>query len=221
MTIFSKSNAFPVAIGGSKTVKTFPSGLVLVTQEYAVPRGQEETYAAAFALGQPLAVDSPAIDGLYIHPEPEWRDSGDGFTRLTVSAYGRTTTAITSRTEFVTGETTIQRDTTTAESSTSTTGTANTLNESVVRSFVKKTSDPFSLESGIANNVLKVYWPDGRTLFEVFPPGTNTGGGIFNSTTTSTYAALGGVSTNNFGYFSEVVITFVAKGEVSIVISSN
>lgn len=88
-TIFSKSAAFPVAIGGSKIVKTFPSGLVLVSQEYAVPRGQEDTYAAAFAVGQPLAVDSPAIDGLYIFPEPEWRDSGDGFTRLTVSAYGR------------------------------------------------------------------------------------------------------------------------------------
>lgn len=88
-TIFSKTGAFPVAIAGSKIVKTFPSGLVLVSQEYAVPRGQEDTYAAAFAVGQPLAVDSPAIDGLYIFPEPEWRDSGDGFTRLTVSAYGR------------------------------------------------------------------------------------------------------------------------------------
>jgi hypothetical protein len=91
-TIYSTAGAFPVALEGTKKVKTFPSGLVLVTQDYAVPRGQESNYAAMFAVGQPLEVDSPAIDGLYIFPEPEWVDSGDGFTRLTVSAYGRTNT---------------------------------------------------------------------------------------------------------------------------------
>jgi hypothetical protein len=91
-TIYSTAGAFPVALEGTKKVKTFPSGLVLVTQDYAVPRGQEAAYAATFAVGQPLEVDSPAIDGLYIFPEPEWVDSGDGFTRLTVSAYGRTNT---------------------------------------------------------------------------------------------------------------------------------
>lgn len=88
-TIYSTTGAFPVALEGTKRVKTFPSGLVLVSQDYAVPRGQEANYAATFAVGQPLEVDSPAIDGLYIFPEPEWIDSGDGFTRLTVSAYGR------------------------------------------------------------------------------------------------------------------------------------
>jgi hypothetical protein len=88
-TIYSTAGAFPVALEGTKRVKTFPSGLVLVTQDYAVPRGQEADYAATFDVGQPLEVDSPAIDGLYIFPEPEWTDSGDGFTRLTVSAYGR------------------------------------------------------------------------------------------------------------------------------------
>jgi hypothetical protein len=92
-TIYSTAGAFPVALEGTKKVKTFPSGLVLVTQDYAVPRGQESNYAAMFAVGQPLEVDSPAIDGLYIFPEPEWVDSGDGFTRLTVSAYGRTNTS--------------------------------------------------------------------------------------------------------------------------------
>jgi hypothetical protein len=94
-TIYSTAGAFPVALEGTKRVKTFPSGLVLVTQDYAVPRGQENNYAATFAVGQPLEVDSPAIDGLYIFPEPQWVDSGDGFTRLTVTAYGKSAQAAT------------------------------------------------------------------------------------------------------------------------------
>lgn len=90
-TIYAANDAFPIAVAGSKRVQTFPSGLVLVVQDYIVPRGQESSFSSTFAVGQPLSVDSPAIDGLFIFPEPQWQDTGDGFTKITVSAYGRYT----------------------------------------------------------------------------------------------------------------------------------
>jgi hypothetical protein len=91
-TIYTKADS-PIVIAGSKIVKTFPSGLVLVALEYAVRKGEEDRYASIFQVGNPLSgeisVDSPSISPLYIFPEPEWRDSGDGFTRIFVTAYGR------------------------------------------------------------------------------------------------------------------------------------
>lgn len=102
-TIRSGNQGFPIPIAGTKNVKTFPSGLVLVSQQYAVPKGLEANYAARFAVGNLLQISSPAVDGLYIFPEPEWRDSGDGFTRITVSAYGRSGLQPKIETSFILG----------------------------------------------------------------------------------------------------------------------
>jgi len=102
-TIRSGNQGFPIPIAGTKNVKTFPSGLVLVSQQYAVPKGLEANYAARFAVGKLLRISSPAVDGLYIFPEPEWRDSGDGFTRITVSAYGRSGLQPKTETSYISG----------------------------------------------------------------------------------------------------------------------
>jgi hypothetical protein len=101
---------FAIPIAGTKSIKSFPSGLVLVSQQYAVPKGYEGVAvpkgyegAGEFRVGNLLKISSPAVDGLYIFPEPEWRDSGDGFTRITVSAYGRSRLQPQIETSFILG----------------------------------------------------------------------------------------------------------------------
>lgn len=100
-TIRSGYGGVAIPIAGTKSVKTFPSGLVLVSQQYAVPKGYERN--ANFRVGNLLKISSPAVDGLYIFPEPEWRDSGDGFTRITVSAYGRSTLQHRTQMSYISG----------------------------------------------------------------------------------------------------------------------
>jgi hypothetical protein len=77
---------------GDKTVSTYSSGLCLVQQSYVIRKIDEEIYRNEFASGSTLDIVSPAVDGLYIFPEPQWRDSGNGFMEIAISAYGRSNT---------------------------------------------------------------------------------------------------------------------------------
>jgi hypothetical protein len=89
-TIYS-AGSYPVQLPG-RTVQTFPSGLVRVERSFAVPAAQAGTFRPMFAVGEPMPFDdgAPAIDGLYIFPEPQEIASGDGFVQFRVTAYGRT-----------------------------------------------------------------------------------------------------------------------------------
>ena len=77
---------------GNKTVSTYSSGLCLVQQSYVIRKIDEEIYRNEFVSGSTLDLVSPAVDGLYIFPEPQWRDSGNGFMEIAISAYGRSNT---------------------------------------------------------------------------------------------------------------------------------
>jgi hypothetical protein len=77
---------------GNRTVKSFASGLVLIQQDFLAPTGTGDPPE----LGQPFPGDTtPCIDGAYIYPAPQFSDLGNGFTRCTVTAYGRSTAAPT------------------------------------------------------------------------------------------------------------------------------
>ena len=87
------SSAAPWEDGGS-SIEQFESGLVRVMQNYLVPTADLSSYLKTFASGGELAgITSPAIDGLSIYPSPKFEDQKNGFTRISVSAYGRSTTA--------------------------------------------------------------------------------------------------------------------------------
>jgi hypothetical protein len=77
---------------GNKTISTFSSGLCLVQQSYMIRKVDEEIYRNEFASGSTLDLISPAVDGLYVFPEPQWRDGGNGFMEIAISAYGRSNT---------------------------------------------------------------------------------------------------------------------------------
>jgi hypothetical protein len=75
-------------------VQTFPSGLVRVDRVYACRKTLADRFRRDLAVGNPLPLDpgTPAIDGLYIFPEPQEIRRDDGFVEFRVSAYGRTNT---------------------------------------------------------------------------------------------------------------------------------
>lgn len=88
-TYFGKSDPIEK---GNKSVSTFSSGLCLVQQSYVIRQTDEEIYRGKFVSGETLDVVSPAVDGLYIFPDPQWKNSGNGFIEISVSAYGRVNT---------------------------------------------------------------------------------------------------------------------------------
>ncbi len=77
-----------------RTVTTFPSGLVRIDRTYVCPTASEATFRPQLLKGnQPPSDDfSPAIDGLYIYPDPNEVRRQDGFTEFQVSSYGRINT---------------------------------------------------------------------------------------------------------------------------------
>ena len=77
-----------------RSVQTFPSGLVRVERSFACRRGQEANFRSLFAQGKTMPLDdgNPAIDGLYIFPDPQETTRDDGFVEFRVTAYGRTNT---------------------------------------------------------------------------------------------------------------------------------
>jgi hypothetical protein len=91
MSILIYSSRDFIALPG-RTVQTFPSGLVRVERSFACRRSAAPAYRDLLRVGDPMPEDdgSPAIDGLYIFPEPQEQDRGDGFVEFRVTAYGRT-----------------------------------------------------------------------------------------------------------------------------------
>jgi hypothetical protein len=90
-TIFKKS-ATKWVKQPNRIVKTFPSGLCMIQQDYIAARVDVDYFA--FNEGDALLLEdsAPCIDSAYIFPTPEYQDMGNGFIKCTVVAYGRTNT---------------------------------------------------------------------------------------------------------------------------------
>lgn len=89
MTIY-QSTPGPWKQGG-RSVETFRSGLVKVTQDYLCKT--ETVTTDTPAVGSTMdSTGTPAIDGIYVYPEPQTTDNGNGFSTIRVTGYGRTRT---------------------------------------------------------------------------------------------------------------------------------
>jgi hypothetical protein len=78
----------------NRTVQTFPSGLVRVQRSFVCRKADAATYRKQIKVGEKMPSDDgePAIDGLYIFPDPQELVRNDGFYEFRVTAYGRTNT---------------------------------------------------------------------------------------------------------------------------------
>jgi len=75
---------------GGQSIEQWESGLIRLTQSYLVPTTDKLTYIQSFAKGTQVDdTGTPASDGLYVYPEPTCTDLNNGFSRITVTAYGR------------------------------------------------------------------------------------------------------------------------------------
>jgi hypothetical protein len=208
-----------IALPG-RSVQTFPSGLVRVDRTYACRAADAGRFRQQFAVGNPLPFDdgTPAIDGMFIFPDAQEEVGDDGFIQFSVSAYGRTNVSGYDRREFVQGTANILRISTSAGQTTQQESNLTTLNESIVRTFVLPSEQPFAFNIGVQQNELKVYLPDGRLITEAYPPRfTEFGGNSYSQTNSGSIAVFGGTQTTNFGRWTEVRIVYNSNGFVSIV----
>lgn len=75
---------------GGPEIEQWESGLIRLTQNYLVPTTDKVTHLNSFAKGSEfIDANTPATDGLFIHPEPKCVDLNNGFSRIIVTAYGR------------------------------------------------------------------------------------------------------------------------------------
>ena len=77
---------------GGRTVETYRGGLIRVTETYITPSSTVENDIKKFSVGSQMDNVEQAVDGVYVYPEPQWKDNGDGFSTISVTGYGRTTT---------------------------------------------------------------------------------------------------------------------------------
>jgi hypothetical protein len=82
-----------IALPG-RSVQTYPSGLVRVERSFMCRKGDVARYRNILRVNEPMPFNdgAPAIDGLFIFPEPQEQVRDDGFVEFRVTAYGRTST---------------------------------------------------------------------------------------------------------------------------------
>lgn len=74
----------------NRQVKVFPSGLVMIQQDFIYPANVSEN--TAFNVGDLLDDGTPCMDQAYVFPGSSLQQMGNGFTKTTVTAYGRQNT---------------------------------------------------------------------------------------------------------------------------------
>ena len=73
-----------------RVVKTFPSGLVMVSEVYKMRPINEAAARSRFAQGQTLVTSSTSSTALKIFPAPDFKSQDSGFVEMVVTAYGFT-----------------------------------------------------------------------------------------------------------------------------------
>lgn len=80
-----------------RITRVFPSGLVLIQQEYH----STPTTTPPFEVGDTIADPGPCIDGAYVFPACDIADEPGHFKKSTVTAYGRANTSGTIETRRI------------------------------------------------------------------------------------------------------------------------
>ena len=174
-----------------RSVQTFPSGLVRVERTYLCRRGDELRYRSELAVGNLLPDDegAPAIDGLYIFPEPQEMARDDGFYEFRVTAYGRANT---------TGVEQISEEfTTESVSSGGITGQAVLKNDLLTKEVVLTEGETISATTNAISGTPTVVFDYGEI-----------GDFIVNPNRRLYSVAIRSYSARNYGRFSEVTVVY-------------
>lgn len=202
-----------------RLVQTFPSGLVRVDRIYTCSATEVAKHRLQFSSGNVMPLDdgAPAIDGLYVFPEAQEIVRDDNTAEFRASGYGRINTTGQRRFEFVQGETRIFSSVLSGGVGTTSETSIDTLNQALVQTFVTPTNEPFVVDLGLQIDDLEVYMPSGKRLQEEYINGIKFIGNTSVNTRSYVEPIFGGVTTQNFGLWTEITINYVALGRVSII----
>jgi hypothetical protein len=205
-----------------RSVQTFPSGLVRVERSFLCRKDDVAKYRNTLRVNEPMPFDdgSPAIDSLFIFPEPQEAVRDDGFVEFRVTTYGRTN---------IFSEIAIERSTflssyidqTQTPTSTITTPVAS-LNEVYIIRGVLPSSESAAalLTPPEINNPLVIPIGTNAPLVPgtiVFPNDTITSGGaiLTRNQTTLIRLLIESVSSTNFGLWNEYSVSWRTDAFVS------
>ena len=179
----------PVLQAGQK-ITNWASGLMQVQQTYMV-RSNDLAALEGFRAGDLLDAESPALDGLFIFPEPSYADLGNGFAQIDVSAYGR---------RKLEPEVRYESETKSLLITTTVTATISCIVSTPVLVLVVKTGDPVLLTPSTYASLIDVTRADGSPLAPLVLAPKLT---------------LSSVATQSFGFFSEATVRFLNTSTVS------
>ena len=182
-----------------QTVSVFASGLCLIQQSYLIRKDNFEN--GTFSIGGRLPDEdtSMCIDGAFIFPAPQYSDTGNGFMRCLISAYGRVNTTGTSfSAKRLSGYLSTIKTIAGAVSTTSTL-TEQKLFDAITYQFVVKRNEVV----GTPYVKLYIYEPSGYKLPE----------GVYGNGFYELGTSLDRYETSDYGVFQEVLITNVASGQ--------
>jgi hypothetical protein len=203
-----------------RSISTFPSGLVRVDRTYAVRADRASVVRREFAAGNLLPFDdgTPAIDGLYIFPDPQETRRDDGFVEFRVSGYGRTNTIGQTTSTIEDGEATLVSASIFPPTTASSISRIPVVIEVVTTKSVAFNTTPITeiLPRAIPINVFVRQGGRFRKLEEVYKPGTvftQSGGNlgrIATQTSIEIVPIIREAPGTQFGTFREVIFTFSA-----------
>ena len=203
-----------------RSVQTYPSGLVRVERSFMCRKTEVARYRNTFRVNEPMPFDdgAPAIDGLFIFPEPQQLVRDDGFVEFQVTAYGRNRRFDESLIEKSSVKSSFDFEDT--RESPFTTSSLPSINETYTMRGV--VSSDFKIENilippNIENPNIIVLSPTG---YYIAKKGTIKGGNYTTSrdntyTTiiiTSINVRLDSYNVTSFGLWDEVVIRYIADG---------
>ena len=177
----------------NRLVKTFRSGLCMITQDY-ICRNDSSLNYQSFLEGDKIKNSSPCMDDAYIFPAPDYQDMGNGFVKCTVTAYSRVKTSAVVEISKRLGEYSVGYFYNKGESVEYDYFKEQKLFDLVTYRFVIKKGDKF----GIPNYVTpKIYNLDGSEVT------------LYNPTLSSRVELY---EVTSFGEFDSVVVVVIATG---------
>lgn len=205
----------------NRTVQTFPSGLVRIERSFVCKKSQVAKYRNTLKVNEPMPFDNgaPAIDGIYIFPEPQEVVRDDGFVEFRVTAYGRTNIFSEISVErssikgsYLSNEADLQGGFISLPS----------INEIyIIRGVLPSSESPNILLTApeIENPLVIPIWTGiplvGGSIRNPNPIEVN-GNIYYIVTTTGIYINLDAYSSTNLGRFAEYIVTWKATASVSI-----
>ena len=193
-----------------RSVQTFPSGLVRVERSFACRHEDAARYRNTLSVNEPMPFDdgAPAINGLFIFPEPQEQLRDDGFVEFRVTAYGSSNTVGQQEKRLESGT---YAATQIANGQTSS-AQVPCLNEiAIIRQVVSANSYPsFSVPPIELKTFLSVNG-ELQDILSAIPSGRSVDSQSVQSTQTFTRVVLKSYDSINFGRWDELTLIYEAQ----------